>query len=410
MSDNKKTPDIRFYGFANDWEQHKLSELINDIADGPFGSNLKTIHYTDDKEARIIQLSNITESGWQDENVRYTTFEHAEEIKRCIVHENELIMAKMMPAGLTIERPNIDKMYVLSSDAVRVKLNDSVLDSQYFVSVTKSVSFLDQINNDSQGSTRTRTSISKIKEMKISTPILQEQKKIGTFFSKLENLITLYQGKYDKLLLVKKSMVEKMFPKEGEIVPEIRFSGFAEEWGHHKAKTIFRSIADKGYPELDVLSASQKFGMIKRIATGMNVHHDIRNEIGYKRVLPGQFVIHLRSFQGGFAHSEVEGITSPAYTVLDFQEDEKHYDIFWKYFFNSEAFIKRLELITYGIRDGRSINFEDFVTLDFSYPSCEEQKLIGKYIQKTDDLILLHKCKLDKLKRFKKSMLEKMFI
>lgn len=92
------------------WEQRKLSELINDIADGPFGSNLKTIHYTDETEARIIQLSNIGESGWQDENVRYTTVEHAKEIKRCIVHENELIMAKMMPAGLTIERPNADKM------------------------------------------------------------------------------------------------------------------------------------------------------------------------------------------------------------------------------------------------------------------------------------------------------------
>ena len=141
------------------------------------------------------------------------------------------------------------------------------------------------------------------------------------------------------------------------------------------------------------MSASQEFGMINRTDTGINIHHDIRNEIGYKRVLPGQFVIHLRSFQGGFAHSAVEGITSPAYTVLDFQEQENHYDYFWKYIFNSEEFIRRLELITYGIRDGRSISFEDFTTLDFYFPSCEEQKQIGKYFQEIDNLITLHRRK-----------------
>lgn len=164
-------------------------------------------------------------------------------------------------------------------------------------------------------------------------------------------------------------------------------------WEQRKAKVIFKTLAEKGYPKLPVLSASQEFGMINRTETGINIHHDTRNEIGYKRVLPGQFVIHLRSFQGGFAHSAVEGITSPAYTVLDFQEQEKHYDYFWKYIFNSEAFIRRLELITYGIRDGRSISFEDFSTLDFYYPSCEEQKRIGMYFQEMDNLITLHQRK-----------------
>jgi len=139
-----------------------------------------------------------------------------------------------------------------------------------------------------------------------------------------------------------------------------------------------------------VLSASQEFGMINRTETGINIHHDTRNEIGYKRVQPGQFVIHLRSFQGGFAHSGIEGITSPAYTVMEFQEKEVHYDYFWKYIFNSEAFIRRLELITYGIRDGRSISFEDFSTLDFYYPIYEEQKRIGLYFQELDSLITLH--------------------
>ena len=110
--ENQSVPELRFDGFTNDWEQRKLNNLILDIADGPFGSNLKAIHYTNNKEVRIIQLSNIGDDGWQDENIKYTTFKHSENIKRSVVNEGELVMAKMMPAGMTIECPNVDHMYV----------------------------------------------------------------------------------------------------------------------------------------------------------------------------------------------------------------------------------------------------------------------------------------------------------
>src|SRR5574344_2358152 len=100
-------------------------------------------------------------------------------------------------------------------------------------------------------------------------------------------------------------------------------------------------------------------GMAPRSTSGYDIFHDKANEVTYKRVLPGQFVIHLRSFQGGFAHSTIEGITSPAYTVFGFSEPEKHDDIFWKYIFNSKEFIRRLETVTYGIRDGRSISYDE---------------------------------------------------
>lgn len=103
--------------------------------------------------------------------------------------------------------------------------------------------------------------------------------------------------------------------------------------------------------------------------------------------MPGQFVIHLRSFQGGFAHSAVEGITSPAYTVFGFKEPEKHDDYYWKYVFTSKQFIKRLETVTYGIRDGRSISYEEFLTLDFLFPQKEEQTKICTYLRELDRII-----------------------
>ena len=191
--------------------------------------------------------------------------------------------------------------------------------------------------------------------------------------------------------------------------PAIRFKGFSDAWEQRKAKELFVSTADKGYPELPVLSATQDRGMIRRDENSINVFHDKKNEAGYKRVLPGQFVIHLRSFQGGFAHSAIEGITSPAYTVFGFSEPEKHDSEYWKYVFTSKSFIQRLETVTYGIRDGRSISYEEFLTLGFVYPSKAEQTAIARYLDKLSDLITLHQRKFEKLTNVKKSMLEKMF-
>ena len=193
-------------------------------------------------------------------------------------------------------------------------------------------------------------------------------------------------------------------------LPKLRFPGFTGAWEERQAGEIFISIVDKGHPELPVLSASQERGMVFRNDIEKNILHNEENESTYKKVIPGQFVIHLRSFQGGFAHSNIEGITSPAYTVLCFHDQEKHYDYFWKYVFSSESFIRRLKLITYGIRDGRSISYEDFSSLEFLYPSYKEQKQIGVYFQEIDRLIILHQRKLEKLKNIKAGCLEKMFV
>ena len=197
--------------------------------------------------------------------------------------------------------------------------------------------------------------------------------------------------------------------EEKKLVPKLRFPGFTEPWEQRKGDEVFISVSDKGYPQLPVLSASQELGMVYRDENGIDIHHNKSNEDTYKRVLPGQFVIHLRSFQGGFAYSNVEGITSPAYTVITFKNPELHYGLFWKQVFKSLTFIKHLETITYGIRDGRSISFSDFRSLKLCYPTYGEQKFIGDGLEKTDNLITLHQRKLEHLKLKKKSLLQKLF-
>ena len=228
----------------------------------------------------------------------------------------------------------------------------------------------------------------------VSLPESQaEQQTIGAFFSRLDSLITLHQRKYDKLVIFKKSMLEKMFPKDGESVPEIRFAGFTDPWEQRKASEVFQIVDDRGHPTLPVLSATQNQGMIYRDDSGRYIGHDESNEIGYKRVLPGDFVVHLRSFQGGFAHSQYEGITSPAYTVFRAKEPTSHSDRFWKHWFMSEHFIAGLSTVTYGIRDGRSISVDEFMNTFLAFPAVEEQAAISRLFDYLDDLITLHQRK-----------------
>ncbi|WP_368101118.1 restriction endonuclease subunit S [Bifidobacterium bifidum] len=192
-------------------------------------------------------------------------------------------------------------------------------------------------------------------------------------------------------------------------VPAIRFAGFTDPWEQRKASEVFQIVDDRGHPTLPVLSATQNQGMIYRDDSGRYIGHDESNEIGYKRVLPGDFVVHLRSFQGGFAHSQYEGITSPAYTVFRAKEPTSHSDRFWKHWFMSEHFIAGLSTVTYGIRDGRSISVDEFMNTFLAFPAVEEQAAISRLLDYLDDLITLHQRKYDKLVVFKKSMLEKMF-
>lgn len=251
-----------------------------------------------------------------------------------------------------------------------------------------------------------RVHFSDFLEFSLALPPLEERKKIAEILSTQDKVIELQERKIEELKRFKKGCLEKMFPRKGQKVPETRFPGFTGDWEQRKAKELFVSTADKGYPELPVLSATQDRGMIRRDENSINIFHDKKNEAGYKRVLPGQFVIHLRSFQGGFAHSAIEGITSPAYTVFGFSEPEKHDSEYWKYVFTSKSFIQRLETVTYGIRDGRSISYEEFLTLGFVYPSKAEQTAIARYLDKLSDLITLHQRKLEEMKRQKKALMQ----
>ena len=249
-----------------------------------------------------------------------------------------------------------------------------------------------------------------VKSIELSLPNLAEQSAIGSLFRTLDNLLSSYKDNLANYQSLKATMLSKMFPKAGQNVPEIRLDGFEGEWEIKRADEIFKPVSEKNKAFLPVLSASQIDGMVLRNEIGINIKYDEATLNNYKVVKPGQFVIHLRSFQGGFALSKLEGITSPAYTIIDFIDKENNLSDFWNSILTSRDFIKRLEAVTYGIRDGKSISFKDFSSLKFANPELEEQQDIGSYFSNLDNLINSHQEKISQLETLKKKLLQDMFI
>jgi type I restriction enzyme S subunit len=213
------------------WAWCRLKQLSLDMADGPFGSNLKAEHYTKNKEARIIQLSNIGEYGWREENTKYTTLEHAKNnISRSIVEPGNVVIAKMMPAGRAIICPNNEKMYVLSSDAVKL-VPTSLINSNYLLNSINSPFFRASVTDNVQGTTRLRTSISKLRECFFPLPPLKEQILIvHAIENAISHIDVLEQNKMDlqNLITQAKSKILDL-AIHGKLVPQDPNDEHAEE-------------------------------------------------------------------------------------------------------------------------------------------------------------------------------------
>ena len=216
----------------NDWNIVSIEKLATDMSDGPFGSNLKKEHYTDDKQARIIQLSNIGENGWLDTNVKYTTFSHAKTISRCIVNPGHIIVAKMMPAGRAIICPSMEKMYVLGSDSIKLELNATLVNTKYFMYSTKSSFFQTQIKEETQGSTRARTSISKLRKNKVLLPSIEEQKRIAEALSDVDSMISSLEKLIAKKKAVKQGAMQEL------LTGKKRLSGFTGAWIEKRIENV----------------------------------------------------------------------------------------------------------------------------------------------------------------------------
>lgn len=391
-----KEPKIRFKGFQGEWK----SCTIKDICEVNPKSTLPSVF-------EYVDLESVV--GTEMVSHRTEKRESAPSRAQRVASKGDIFYQTVRP----YQKNNYlfdkdDTNYVFSTGYAQLRTK---IYGGYLFTLMQSLSFVDKVLMECTGTSYPAinpTNLSKIKVHIIDNENIQ--KAIASYFQHLDALIQSTTKKIESLKQVKAASLQSMFPQEGETTPRIRFKGFEGEWEKVRASNVFKTFNEKNRPDLPVLSATQDRGMVTREAIGYNIFHDKSNEATYKHILPGQFIIHLRSFQGGFAHSSIEGVASPAYTIMEFKDKTRHFDLYWKYIFMSKEFIKRLELITYGIRDGRSISFEEFSEMYFTVPSYEEQKKIASYITNLDRQITLHTQRLEKLKQIKTACLDEMFV
>ena len=302
---------------------------------------------------------------------------------------------------------NTSDNVIVSSLYEVFKTTDDV-DDRFLWHWVKSDNFQKLITQLQEGGVRLYFYYDKLCMGKIMLPNLDEQQRIGHCLDKLDNLITLHQRKLNNLKKVKKSMLEKMFPQNGEMEPQIRFCGFNSTWEQRKFGEVFEEYSEKQHDELPPLTIIQGGGTIPRDESNRNLQYDKTSLSNYKMVKKDDFIVHLRSFEGGLERANSDGIISPAYHTFHGENTDSR---FYYPFFRSKQFIEvLLKPHIYGIRDGKSIDIEGMKNINLPVPSYEEQFKVGEHIEQIDKLITLHQRKLEKLKKIKKAMLEKMFV
>lgn len=398
-----KLPNYRFNKFLDSWNIGKLSTIANEFQSGGTPST-KVMNYWNGKIPWLQSSDLQKDKLFGVELQKFISEEGLQNSSAKLIPKNSIAIVTRVGVG---KLAVIEQNYTTSQDFLSL----SKLNGDIFFLVYSLFRMLQKESAQLQGTSIKGITKEDLLSKKISIPeSLEEQSAIGSLFRTLDELLSSYKDNLANYQSLKATMLSKMFPKAGQTIPEIRLDGFEGEWEIKRADEIFKSVSEKNKASLPVLSASQIDGMVLRDEIGIDIKYDEAALNNYKVVKPGQFVIHLRSFQGGFALSKLEGITSPAYTIIDFIDKKNNIPDFWNSILTSRDFIKRLETVTYGIRDGKSISFKDFSSLKFAYPELEEQQAMGVYFSNLDQLIISYQDKITHLDTLKKKLLQDMFI
>ena len=190
--------------------------------------------------------------------------------------------------------------------------------------------------------------------------------------------------------------------------PKLRFPGFDEPWSIYKAEELFKNVADKNHPMETVLTIIQGKGTLPREQAGRNIHYDDASLANYKKVEQGDFIIHLRSFEGGLEMANEDGIVSPAYTILRCKKP--HSSLFYEAYFHTDEFINHiLSKSVEGIRDGRQISYEAFKWLGLPYCDVSEQERIAQLFCTLSHRIEKQQQMVDALKKYKRGLFNQIF-
>ncbi|WP_340201931.1 restriction endonuclease subunit S [Ascidiimonas sp. W6] len=414
MKNNTQTliPPLRFPEFKGEWEKIKLDNLL-DFKNGinaskeDYGFGYKFINVLD-----IIENDFITYDKIKGEvNVPKKVFE------KNLVQYGDILFQRSSETREEVGQSNVyldkENKATFGGFVIRGKKIGNY-EPFFFHLLLKSSIARKEITTKSGGSTRYNVGQDILSSIKLPFPKIQEQQKIANFLTAVNNRIQNLEKKKSLLEEYKKGVMQKIFKQE------LRFKDTSTalsagdgkafpEWEFKNGNLLLQSISDKNHnSDLPILAVTQDQGAIPRHLIDYNIGVTAKSVSSYKVVQVGDFIISLRSFQGGIEYSSYKGICSPAYIILrpikDMNRD------FYKYYLKTPSYIKELTRKLEGIRDGKMISYKYFSEIKLPYPALEEQTKIANFLSAIDKNIALVKDQIEKTKAYKKGLLQQLFV
>ena len=390
MAEQAKVPAIRFAGFTDPWEQRKLGELSSEFQSGDF-----------------ISAEKILASGpypvYGGNGLRGYAKRYNHDGFYALIGRQGALCGNVNTA--------VGKAY-FTEHAVAIKAN-SLHDTRFLVHLLRCM----DLGQYSGQSAQPGLAVGVLKEVETTVPSKVEQQAIGSFFSRLDDLITLHQRKYDKLVIFKKSMLEKMFPKDGESVPEIRFAGFTDPWEQRKLGEIASFSKGSGYSKADIRESGIPLFLYGRMYTQYETRVDSVDTFAAPR--PGTLYSKGTEIVVPASGESAEDIARASAITREGIALGGDLNVVYPQRMVTPLFL------AYGLSHGSSqkmlaqkaqgktvvhIHASDLKGLGIAFPDVTEQQAIGTFFSSLDDLITLHQRKLELLQNIKKSLLDKMFV
>ena len=406
MSD---TPTIRFKGFSDDWEQRKLE----DFGKATGGTSIES-EFSEDGIYKVVSIGSYSENSvYNDQGIRAIK---SDKTSNRVLNRNDLTMilndkttsGNIIGRVLLIEESGI---YVYNQRTERIEINLDEYDPVFLYEMLNAPNIREKIIKQAQGNTQIYVNWTAISLLEYMIPSKEEQVKIGEYLHNISNLITLHQQKCNDAKLLKKYMLKKMFPQNGQKVPEIRFSGFTDDWEQRKLGELV-GIYDGVHQTPDYQDSGIMFLSVENIATLKSEKYISEEafERNYK-VYPEKGDILMTRIGDVGTTNVVETTEKVAFYVsLALLKPNGINSYFLSNAMKTNAFQKGLRERTLVTAIPQKINKDEIGKIDiFITKNDEEQKKIGAYFSNLDHLITLHQQKCDELKEMKKYMLQNMF-
>lgn len=407
MSKEKwRVPKLRFPGFTEDWEQRELAELCN-VYDGTH----QTPRYTN-SGVMFVSVENIKTL----ESDKYISEDDFKNEFKIFPEFGDILLTRIGDVGsANIILDNIKRAYYVSLALLKPK----GVNSLFLLALLSSASVQSEIwKRTLHIAFPKKINKNEISKVIVSKPSILEQKKIGELIYALDQIITLHQHKLDNLKLKKKALLQKLFPKNGERYPELRFPGFTDAWEQRKLNE-FLSVSnlkntENKYNKKNVLSVSGDYGIVNQIEfqgrsfAGASVSN-------YGVVEKGDIVytkspLKLNPYGIIKTNRINNGIVSTLYAIYKTKEncDSK----FIEHYFNLDSRLNQYlkPLVNKGAKNDMKVSSENALVGEICFPQITEQAMIADLLDRLDIYITLHQRKLDHLQLQKKALLQQMFV